>query len=113
MEKSMKIANVIVDIASSLVDKVFDYLLPCEDFAIGQRVLVPFGKMQKEGYIIEITDHSELEMSKLKTVISALEPFPVINADQLKLAFFMKKKFNTGMCDALRLFCLQKCDLEK
>lgn len=100
----MKIAKVIVDIASSLVDKVFDYLLPCEDFAIGQRVLVPFGKMQKEGYIIEITDHSELEMSKLKTVISALEPFPVINADQLKLAFFMKKKFNTGMCDALRLF---------
>ena len=48
----MKIAKVIVDIASSLVDKVFDYLLPCEDFAIGQRVLVPFGKMQKEWYII-------------------------------------------------------------
>lgn len=100
----MIVAKVIVDIASSLVDKVFDYLLPSEDFSVGQRVLVPFGKISKEGYIIEITDHSDLDENKLKSVISALEPFSVINKDQLELARFMKQEFNTGMCDALRLF---------
>ena len=100
----MIIAKIIVDIASSLVDKVFDYILPDENFSVGQRVLVPFGKISKEGYIVEITDKTELEIEKLKTVISAIEPFPVISKDQLELAGFMKKKFHTGLCDALRLF---------
>ncbi len=38
----MKIGRVIIDIASSLVDNVFDYLLPSEDISVGSRVLVPF-----------------------------------------------------------------------
>jgi len=100
----MKIARVIIDIASSLVDKVFDYLLPSEEFVVGQRVLVPFGKISKEGYIVDITNNSDYDLEKLKTVISALEPFPVITNEQLELAKFMKRKFNTGLCDAIRLF---------
>ena len=100
----MLVAKVIVDIASSLVDKVFDYLLPSENFSVGQRVIVPFGKITKEGYIVEITDHSDYEEDKLKTVIYALEPFSVIRSDQLELAKFMKQKFHTGLCDAIRLF---------
>ncbi len=100
----MLIGRVIVDIASSLVDKIFDYILPSEDFEVGMRVYVPFGKILKEGYLIEIADHSDYDSSKLKSVISPIDPFPVIHEDQLKLAEFMKKKFHTGFCDALRLF---------
>ena len=100
----MRVAKVIVDIASSLVDKVFDYLLPSENFSIGMRVYVPFGKIIKEGYIIEISDHTSYDESKLKSVLSAIDPFPVINTDQIELAHFMKQKFNTGMADAIRLF---------
>ena len=99
----MKVGRVIVDIASSLVDKIFDYILPCE-IPVGSRVLVPFGKIQKEGYLIDVSDHSEYAEEKLKTIISALDDFPVILPDQFKLADFMKKKFHIGMCDALRLF---------
>lgn len=100
----MKIGRVIVDIASSLVDKIFDYLLPSDDFEVGMRVYVPFGKIIKEGYLIEITNNSNYDPSKLKTIISKIEDFPVINSDQLELAFFMKKKFHTGLSDAMRLF---------
>ncbi len=100
----MQIARVIIDIASSLVDKVFDYILPHENFEVGMRVYVPFGKVIKEGYIIEITDHSDYDASKLKQVISAIDPCAVILKDQLKLAKFMKQKFHTGLSDALRLF---------
>ena len=100
----MRIARVIVDIASSLVDKIFDYILPSEDIKVGTRVYVPFGKIQKEGYIVDITDHSDYDESKLKTVTSAIDKFPIISSDQLELAKFMKEKFHTGMCDALRLF---------
>ena len=100
----MKIARVIIDIASSLVDKIFDYILPSDDIAIGTRVYVPFGKIQKEGYVVDITDHSDYDENKLKTVTSAIDKFPIISKDQLELASFMKQKFHTGMCDSLRLF---------
>ena len=100
----MLVGRVIVDIASSLVDKIFDYILPSEDIKVGTRVYVPFGKVVKEGYLIDITDHTDYKSGNLKTIISAIDPFPVINPDQLELAKFMKQKFNTGYCDALRLF---------
>ena len=100
----MLIGKIIVDIASSLVDKVFDYILPDDSFVVGMRVYVPFGKIIKEGYIVEVTDKSDYDESKLKAVISKIDNFPVILTEQLKLAKFMKKKFGTGLCDAIRLF---------
>ena len=98
-------AKVIVDIASSLVDKVFDYSFePAQNIHIGMRVFVPFGPRFIEGYVIDITETSSLEPSKIKKILKPLENFPVILNDQLKIASFMKDKYNIGMCDALRLF---------
>ena len=103
-----------MDIASSLVDKVFDYFLPeDETFAVGQRVIVPFGRTVKEGYIIEITDKTDYSIDKIKTVTKSLEPFSIIGEDQLKLAFFMKKHFHTGLSDAFRLFLPSEMRLSK
>lgn len=100
----MQIGKVIIDIASSLVDKIFDYLLPESEIQVGSRVLVPFGKTIKEGYLVEICQNSDYDPTKLKKIISKIDKVPVINSDQLELAKFMKRKFHTGMCDALRLF---------
>lgn len=100
----MQIGKVIIDIASSLVDKIFDYLLPENEIQVGSRVLVPFGKTIKEGYLVEICQNSDYDPIKLKKIISKIDKVPVINSDQLELAKFMKRKFHTGMCDALRLF---------
>ncbi len=98
-------AKVIVDIASSLVDKVFDYSFDEQNnYQTGMRVLVPFGNRVMEGYIIEISETCNYEASKVKPIIRPLENFPVILPDQLKIAAFMKTKYNIGMCDALRLF---------
>ena len=59
------IAEVIVEITSSNVDKVFDYLIPnfaLESFSVlvGRRVLVPFGNRKIEGYIINTKESSNL-----------------------------------------------------
>ena len=97
------IAKIIVDIASSAIDKIFDYILT-EPLPVGTRVMVPFGGRKIEGYIISITETSEVDETKLKSVISALDPFPVITEEQLRLAEFMKKRFHIGYCDAIRLF---------
>lgn len=109
----MIIGKIIVDIASSLVDKVFDYILPDESFEVGMRVYVPFGKIVKEGYIVDVSSESNFEESKLKTVISKIDNFPVIQKEQLQLALFMKRKFHTGLCDAIRLFLPSEMRLGK
>lgn len=97
------IAKIIVDIASSAVDKIFDYNLT-EPLPVGTRVVVPFGGRKLEGYIIGLSETSEIELTKLKSVESALDPFPVITEEQLALAEFMKKRFHIGYSDCIRLF---------
>ena len=51
--KNKMIAEVIVDVMSSEVDRVFDYNIPSslDDITVGFRVLVPFGNRKIEGYI--------------------------------------------------------------
>ena len=100
----MKIGKVIIDIASSYVDKIFDYVLPDANFEVGMRLYVPFGKVIKEGYLIEIADNSNLDPKKLKKAISAIDPFPVVNSDQLELAKFLKQTYHIGYSDSFRLF---------
>lgn len=100
-------AKVIVDIASSLVDKVFDYFFDDSlesSYKKGTRVLVPFGNRTIEGYIISTNTTCEYDSSKVKSIIRPLESFASIKEDQLMLADFMKEKYNIGLCDSLRLF---------
>lgn len=100
------IAEVIVDISNSEVDKVFDYLIDGHSEACeGSRVLVSFGKMQIEGYIIAIKEHSDCPPEKLKPIISVIDDYPVINGELLEVAKFMVKKYHLRMVDVLRL-CL-------
>ena len=99
----MQIAKVIVDISSSNVDKIFDYILD-EPLAVGQRVLVPFGNRKIEGYIISIDSETGYDKSKLKHIIAPLDPGAVITTEQLALAEFMKNKFYIGYADCMRLF---------
>ncbi len=100
-------AKVIVDIASSLVDKVFDYFFDDnqkDNYKKGTRVLVPFGNRVIEGYIIDTSETCAYDSSKVKKIIRPLESFASIKEDQLCLASFMKQKYNIGLCDSLRLF---------
>ena len=99
-----KFGRVIIDIASSLVDKVFDYELCDQNVEVGSRVLVPFGKQTKEGYSIDIVDSVDYDKTKLKKIIRPLEDFPVILPEQFELARFLKRKYNIGLCDSFRLF---------
>ena len=102
------IAEIIVEITSSSVDRIFDYVVPehLESFSalIGRRVLVPFGNRKIEGYIIGTKESSNLDSSKLKPIIKFLDESPVILPEMLALMNFMVEEYNLKKVDVLRLF---------
>lgn len=60
----------------------FDYLAPSdfprEQLKKGLRVLVPFGKQEKVGFLMELSASSERPLSQLKTAIAILDEVPLL-----------------------------------
>lgn len=99
------IAEVIVDISNSEVDRVFDYKIDEHSSAtVGSRVLIPFGTKTLEGYVISVKENSEYDPSKIKNIIETLDKTPVISAEMLKLMEYMTQKYHLRKVDVLRLF---------
>ncbi|MDD3831615.1 MAG: primosomal protein N' [Clostridia bacterium] len=97
------IFEVIVDISNSNTDRVFDYF--GEDFfCVGQRVLVPFGNRDIEGFIVGKKEHSDLDSSKIKSIRFALDEYVTLTDEMLQLARYMCKQYNLRLVDVLRLF---------
>ena len=99
------IAEVIVDISSSEVDRVFDYKVSeLKDIKRGSRVGVPFGNREIEGYVVGFKEESDVPDSKLKDIVRLIDDYPVITEEMFELMSFMRKKYRLRIVDVLRLF---------
>ena len=97
------IAQVIVDITNDQVDKVFDYIaLPST--VVGQRVSVPFGRRNIDGYVLGLKDKSELLDNQLKTIICQKDDYPVIIEEFIWLNAKLKSTFHLRNIDCMKLF---------
>lgn len=96
------IYSVIVDIAASEVDRIFDY--KGEGYAVGSRVLVEFAHRRIEGYIIEEKQTSDCPPEKLKEIISAVDDYPVVLPELIELGRYMRTQYHLRWVDVLRLF---------
>ncbi len=86
------IARVIADVS---LDRAFDYAIPPElndVITLGSRVLVPFGRRQCYGFIIELVDHSDCP-EKLKNIIAPCENRIKIPPNLLKLGAWMAEYY--------------------
>jgi len=97
------IAKVIVDISASKVDKVFDYVAD-DDIKKGQRVIVPFGKRNIEGFVIDTAESSDLDPNLLKPITNVIDSVPLITPAQMHIAEFLKKHMHIGYADSFKLF---------
>ena len=64
------VISVLVEISFNNKEKTFDYLVPKDlenKIEIGKRVLVPFGKQNLEGFIIDIKKNSEYDLKEITT----------------------------------------------
>ena len=99
------VAEVIVDISNSEVDKVFDYLIDSSpEIRAGFRVLVPFGKTTVEGYVIKVKESSDYPIEKIKPIHSVLDEYPVISTEMMALMEYMRDRYHLRTVDILRLF---------
>ena len=98
------IAQVIVDISNSEVDRIFDYAFSDPCVQCGSRVSIPFGNRKIEGYVIGIRDTTDVPTDKLKEICEVLDDRPVISGEMMSLAEFMRQRYHLRMVDVLRLF---------
>ncbi len=80
----MQIARVALDVPLS---NLFDYTA-ADNIAIGQRVIVSFGRKQVVGVVIECAADSDLSAERIKPVARALHEIPPLPAELLTLLRF-------------------------
>lgn len=98
------IAEVIVDVLSSQVDRVFDYIVPTHlNVQPGHQVLVPFGNRKLEGFVLHLKEKSDLAPDKLKEIINISMEQPLILPELMQLIYTMKTKYHLRFVDVIRL----------
>lgn len=87
----MPIAQVIVDVPTAQTNTPYSYGIPEPLLAmiqVGMRVLVPFGRRQVVGFVVELTDNQKFS-GKLKNIIAPVDLQPILNPELLQLAHWM------------------------
>ena len=100
-------ANIIIDISHESVDKTFQYRIP--DYLLGQveagqQVYIPFGagSHKRKGYVVELTDQAEYDISKIKEIDSLVEGSITAQSQLIHLAWWMKERYGSTMNQALK-----------
>jgi len=70
------------------LDRLFDYLDNGQAVQIGQRVLVPFGRRNQIGIVVDIADTSDVAVEKLKPIMQAFVDEAPLDAEILSLVRF-------------------------
>ena len=96
--------QVIIDIVHENVASPFTYRIP-DGMTLepGQRVAVPFGRQEKEGIVLSLTEACDLEESRIRTVLRPLEDYAAVPAELMELAEEMAQENHCPLAETLRL----------
>ncbi len=97
------IAEVIVDIAASETDRIFDYLCD-ENTIVGSRVRAPFGGKIVTGFVMRLKNKSDYPIEKLKKILPTSDELPALNSECLALAEKLTARYRVPKALTLRLF---------
>ncbi len=89
------IAEVIVDLKNKQVNQSYDYIIPeyLEDLVlVGQRVIVPFGRIKRTAFIINIKKETEY-YSKLKEIDEIIDDKRILDEEFIELAKYISANY--------------------
>lgn len=112
----MNIAKVVVDVAASPTDNLFDYLIPnhlINTVQPGVRVIVPFGVRKVMGFVVEITNESEF--TELKEIVDVMDYHPILTPELIDLSKWLQKEYLCFRITALQVMlpAVFKAEYEK
>ena len=96
-------AQVIVDIAHSQVDRIFEYSCP-PDLQVGSRVKVPFGGRVVDGFVLGVSENSSFPPEKIKPVKEVFDELPALVPECFSLMERLSSRYKVPKASALRLF---------
>ncbi len=107
MNQSDRYADIIVDITSEKLDRVFQYRIPEEwmgRLEPGMVVEIPFGNGNRriKGYVVGTSDEPGIDPAKIKPLAEVVMDSPGEEAKLVKLAAWMKQRYGCTMIRALR-----------
>ena len=97
------IAKVIVDVNVKQLNRPFDYVVPTEWEPVierGARVIVPFGARQLMGFVIELTDATNVEA---KPITQLLDVVPALTNELLALGEHVAKDTSANLIAVYKL----------
>lgn len=98
-------ANVIVDISQEKLDKTFQYRVPeslRQQVMPGVQVHIPFGSRKIKGYVVELTDEPECDVTKIKELLGIVPGSIPIEAQLIMLAAWMRRNCGGTLNHALK-----------
>ncbi len=102
---SVWIAKTVLSAATFAIDRPYDYLIPQElvPLSPGVRVIVPFGAGNRrvEGLVLAVEEREKLE-KPLKSLLTRLDEEPVLDAEGLQLALWIRERWFCTVYDAAR-----------
>jgi primosomal protein N' (replication factor Y) len=87
------------------LDRAFDYLIPAElrgQVRAGQQVMVPFGKSQRQGYVVGLSEKSDYPEAKLKPLLEICGRHPEIPDELMKLGEWLAEYYCCSREQAVR-----------
>ncbi|MEW9667564.1 primosomal protein N' [Ammoniphilus sp. 3BR4] len=97
-------AQVIVDVPHVDTDRAFDYEVPqslSSWIAVGSRVSVPFGRRLLQGYVVGLSEQSEV--AQLKEIQDVLDVVPPLTEELVSLAHWVSQRYVCRLYSALQV----------
>ena len=100
-------ADIIINISHEALDKVFAYKVPfsmIKDIRVGQQVVVPFGRSNKEqtGYVVNLSRTVDYDESKVKEILRIETDHVGVESNMIKLAAWIRENYGSTMIQALK-----------
>lgn len=113
----MLIAAVALSDATRSFDKLYDYKISNDNMnkaVPGVRVLIPFGRKNqlKSGWIIEVCEREKNNL-KLKQISQIVDSTPLLSAEMIKIAQWIRTRYFCTWGDAIRLMIPAGVNLKK
>lgn len=100
------IAQIIVDVSAYPVDRPFDYEVPSSMETLieaGSRVKVPFGHRDVLGFVVSLSEETDVPKNKIREISKLVDLEPVLTKEMLKMAQWMTHKTLCYEIDALQV----------